>query len=98
MESINNMSFDLFKIALYRKNKKKSGSGSEEDIEMYKAALERNVKYFSGNITKIGSGAFDNCLLLESANFPSATSISGNAFLGCTKLNKIDIPLVTTIG
>ena len=51
-------------------------------------------------ITKIGNGAFYNCVGLTSVTIPSGvTSIDTQAFLGCTSLTTLTIPsTVTTLG
>ena len=81
-------------------NKFSGSSGQQLTITSH--AFENGVGTieFDGDITSIGSRAFNSCGNLTSVNIPnSVTSIGGTAFNDCTSLTSIDIPSgVTSIG
>lgn len=77
------------------------------DINVFGANLVSNtyengkgVIKFDGEVSKIGSNAFESCSRLKEIIIPnSVTSIGSEAFTSCNKLTKIDIPnKVTLIG
>ena len=62
-----------------------------DDFEDYRDNIKKVV--FSGNITSIGSGAFDGCTALTEVTLPDTlTNIGKNAFSNCTGLTGIEIP------
>ena len=58
----------------------------------------RGIITFDGDVTSIGTHAFDNLRLLTSIKIPkSVTSIGSGAFVGCTGLTSIEIPNSVTV-
>ncbi|MDE7106696.1 MAG: leucine-rich repeat domain-containing protein, partial [Clostridiales bacterium] len=57
-----------------------------------------SYKSGSGAVKTIGNGAFRNCEVLVTAEFPLAETIGSNAFAGCKALAKIDLSSVKPIG
>ena len=51
-----------------------------------------------GNVTTIGSSAFQSCRALQTVNISTATTINANAFSGCVNLTSCSFSTVTFVG
>lgn len=51
-----------------------------------------------GNVTTIGSSAFQSCRALQTVNISTATTINANAFSGCVNLINCSFSTVTFVG
>lgn len=68
--------------------------GGSGDID---ALINGSIAEIESDVTAIKQYAFMNCTLLETADFPNATSIGGGAFQSCVKLEEINAPNAVSI-
>lgn len=65
------------------------GDGSVDDI------LDGSVTEIVSQVTSLIAYALRNRTNLQKASFPNVTTLNGNAFYGCTKLEEIYLPELT---
>lgn len=68
--------------------------GGSGDID---ALINGSIAEIESDVTAIRQYAFTNCTLLETADFPNATSIGAGAFQSCVKLEEINAPNAVSI-
>lgn len=56
-----------------------------------------NGTYYNPTITKVGRGAFKDCLTLYKVILPNVTTLDYQAFMGCTNLQEIECPKVSSL-
>ena len=73
-------------------------TGGEGDTSMEDGIVTRELtEYSNDRITSIGTGAFQSCVNLTTANFSNCIIIQSSAFYNCIKLTTISFPNVTSI-
>lgn len=93
-ETITDINYGAFQdCTKLRLNKLPDNLKGEIRGNTFKKCYEITIKEIPENILYIGSGAFLNCTGLTEMTFKSTpTSISSNAFEGCTNLTVINVP------
>lgn len=72
-----------------------TGGGGTSQID---SLIDRTITEISNDsVTSIGAWAFQNCSILNTANFPAVTSIGSHAFNSCSKLTTVNFPVTTSI-
>ena len=94
--SISYTSSDSYELALYTE----MGFGANITSTTFDAETKSGTIIFDGDVTRIPTMAFKNCLTLKTITLPgSITKIEDEAFYGCKGLTTIDIPnTVLSIG
>eukprot|EP01063_Lacrimia_lanifica_P018601 TRINITY_DN254_c0_g4_i1.p1 TRINITY_DN254_c0_g4~~TRINITY_DN254_c0_g4_i1.p1 ORF type:complete len:1880 (+),score=323.52 TRINITY_DN254_c0_g4_i1:541-5640(+) len=62
------------------------------------SAGERDPSPLSRGVTTIGTGAFSNCLALQTVSLGLVANLGDSAFSGCTSLRDVSMPFVSAIG
>ncbi len=78
-------------------NSTDTGATTRETVTVDISAPFRSVSFAGSAITKVGEGAFNNCVNLTSVNFGNLTEISDNMFASCRSLRIVTIPATVKI-
>lgn len=79
------------------------GSGAFSGIHYVDSDIESDAPCITSialpsTLTYMGSSAFENCMMLETADIRGAVAISDSAFKNCIALHSISNPYITAIG